>query len=106
MKDIIGEIVDGEIIRGETDQGMVYKNYENYKTGVGICYVPELSDDSYTKEDILTICDGNERLAWFIFDVIDWQSPETFYNDLYNIADEFPEFFKKDDKGIYRVIKE
>ena len=88
------------------DSGMVYKNYENYETGIGICYIPELSDELYTKEDILILCDGNERLAWFIFDVIEGQIPETFYNDLYNIANEFPEFFEKDERGIYRVIKQ
>ena len=103
MVNEIGSIIEGEIFRGETDQGLVYKNFDNYETGEGICYVPELSDTTYTKKDILDICEGNERLARFIFDTIDWQSPETFLHDLYNIADEFPEFFEKDEKGTYKV---
>lgn len=102
----IGTLCDnGEIIRGQTDQGIVYKNYNNYVTGEGVCYVPELSDTLYTRADILSMCNNNERVANFIFDVIDWQSPEAFLNDLLNSADEFPEFFEENENGEY-IVKE
>lgn len=100
----IGMLCDnGEIIRGKTNQGMVYKNYDNYKTGQGICYVPELFDTKYTRADIISMCNNNERLADFIFNVIDWQCPETFLNDLLNLADEFPEFFERKTNGEYAI---
>ena len=84
------------IEKGQTDNGLCYKNSMNYKTGKGVCYVPELDDTLYTKENILDICENNQRLADFVFDSIDWQSPETFLDELQTLSYEFPEFFDND----------
>lgn len=47
------------------------------------CYVPETSDDVYTKEDFLSICGGQEDIAQILFEDVDWQHPETRFEELY-----------------------
>ena len=69
--------------RDATAQGFVFKDGENYyKHPDRPCYVPELSDDIYTKNDFLEIAKDNEALADFLFDMVDWQSPETLLDEL------------------------
>ena len=41
-----------------------------------VCYIAELSDETYTKNDILSICKGNEEITTEVFNNVDWQSPE------------------------------
>ena len=45
------------------------------------CYVPELFDIVYTKEDILNMCDDQESIARKIFYQLDWQLPETLLDE-------------------------
>lgn len=75
------EVVDGEIVnieRGATDQGYVYKNFEAYKTGVGVCYIPELTDTEFTRADFEEFGEHADEVFYWI----DWQSPHTYYDEL------------------------
>ncbi len=45
------------------------------------CYVPELSDKVYTREDFINLCDNQSEIAKIIFHLIDWQSPETLLDE-------------------------
>lgn len=58
-------------------QGYIYKNFQNFERKRGVCYVPELSDKEYTYDDFLALCGGNHTLAEFVFEIVDWQHPET-----------------------------
>lgn len=75
-----GDVV--EINRERTSQGFVYKNEEAFLNKEGICYIAELSDEPYTYKDILEISEGNEDLATLVFDDIDWQHPESRYEEV------------------------
>ncbi|MGL5460149.1 MAG: hypothetical protein ACRDBY_11090 [Cetobacterium sp.] len=78
----IGRILeDGTIEREFYIQGEIYKNYDNFINGKGTCYVPELYDEEYTREDFLQITNGNERAALFLFEGVDWQSPMTLHEE-------------------------
>ena len=46
---------------GSTDNGVVYKDYEAFKTGVGICYISE-----YGLEDLEEKLDGLDRRKRFL----------------------------------------
>ena len=35
----------------------------------------------YTRQDFIDICDGNETMARELFDHVDWQMPETLWNE-------------------------
>ena len=86
MKDyIIGEILEnGEVVKGLTDQGEVYKNSKAfYKKLNEVCYIPELSDDGYTYEDFLSLTNGSEEVASMLFDTVDWQSPSTLLEECF-----------------------
>ena len=72
-----GEVV--EIERGKTEQGYVYKNFEAYESGNGICYIPELSDTTYDRQYFK---DEFGKYADEVFETIDWQSPWSYYNEL------------------------
>ena len=65
------------------NKGFIYKNVDNYISGEGVCYIPELFDTQYTKEDLIRLCiefgfEGDEDA---LFDDIDWQSPETLLEE-------------------------
>lgn len=86
--EIIGEILeDGEVEKGQTNQGLVYKNPLAFRQKNGICYISELHDYGYTYEDILNESNGNEDIANIIFNHLDWQSPSTLYHE-YVMEDE------------------
>ena len=80
---IIGEILEDRTIeRGQTAQGFVYKNSKAfYDKTDEVCYVPELRDEEYTYEDFMDIAKGDFNIAKYIFDRVDWQSPETLLSD-------------------------
>ena len=70
------------IKRGATEQGRVFKDeraFVKYKKKV--CYIPELHDGGYTRQDFLDICGGREDFAAICFEVVDWQSPETWIEE-------------------------
>lgn len=48
-----------------------------------VCYVPELSDEGYTRQDFLDMMGGQEEFATMLFEMVDWQSPETLKNELF-----------------------
>jgi hypothetical protein len=92
---------------GYTSEGMCFKDEEIYLNRPDeICYIPEStfidcdkddngsisSDDAefggYSHNSILDLCDGNENLAKVVFDTIEWQCPETYYNELLDSASE------------------
>lgn len=63
-------------------QGMIYKNWEAYDSSLDmVCYIPELSDATYTRQDFIDFCRGNEELAKELFLSVDWQHPETLIED-------------------------
>lgn len=90
----IGEILNGnKVFLGETDNGFCYKDYEAFEKKEGICYIPEHGvnekdeiEVSYTydclKELVLEYGYEGEDILKGIFDILDWQSPETLLNDL------------------------
>ena len=100
---------NGNIIRyngGSTWQGWVYKDHDAFESGKGVCYIPEydlqdyekelkgLTEEEivdyhkgensffYTRQNFLDMCDCNEDLAREVFYAVDWQSPETYLNEL------------------------
>lgn len=54
-----------------------------------VCYVPENSDAAYTRNDFLSLCNGQEEFAQQLFDSVNWQHPETL----------FDEWFREDEWG-------
>lgn len=88
MNETVGKYIPAssdqpEIIEREYyGQGMIYKNWEAYETDPSaVCYIPELSDSKYTREGFLDICNGNEELAKELFLSVDWQHPETVFDE-------------------------
>ena len=77
--DAEGNVINIE--RGGTSQGFVYKNMDAFKPGGGVCYIPELSDDTYTYADLLEIC-GDYDTALTVLDMLDWQHAETLYDEI------------------------
>jgi len=67
--------------RAPYNQGFIYKSWEAFYKGKGICYVPELSDSLYTKQDFMDLCNGQEEIAQRIFEDVDWQHPETYIEE-------------------------
>jgi hypothetical protein len=96
--ELIGNIENGIVYAGQSENGMVFKSKETYLYYPDeICYVPEYGfskwstfewgegckgsvDDvkGYTHNDLLKLCDGNEKLCDVMFDLLDWQFPETW----------------------------
>lgn len=57
------------------------KNYNEFHPDGGICYVPECGDYTYYYKDYLEIAKGNVKLAEILFDLSDWQHPETLLDE-------------------------
>lgn len=73
----------GEYIKDLCGQGWHYKDCEAFDNKTGkVCYIPELFDDYYTYADFLRISKGNEAVLEYLFEMVDWQRPETLFNDL------------------------
>lgn len=73
------------INREPLEQGMGYKNegafYDKHDPN-RICYLAELSDTIYSRNDFLKLADYNPKIAERIFSYCDWQAPETALEDL------------------------
>lgn len=86
---VVGECklnADGEIEYLQREwfrQGMIFKDEEAFKSGKGVCYVPELTDTLYDREAFLAMANGQEEIAEMIFDAVDWQHPETYLDEQY-----------------------
>jgi len=103
----IGEIKGGTVYpeyAGNND-GFYYKDSEAFDRQEGVCYIPEAefedegqpdggldlnSRPGYTYQDFLDVCYGNKKLAHDVFDLVDWQCPETVVDEL--DADELAEY--------------
>ena len=67
--------------RKKTDNGYCFKDRQAFNNKKGICYIPELSDQKYTYLDFLRIANNNKTLAQNLFDIVDWQHPETLLDE-------------------------
>lgn len=73
-----GEVIERSYFR----QGMIFKNpYAFYNEPTQVCYIPETSDTTYTREDFLNMALGDELIAEMIFEAVDWQHPETYLEE-------------------------
>ena len=76
------ETAPAQIERGATEQGWVFKDERAFlKYKKKVCYIPELHDGGYTRQDFLDMCNGQERFAAIVFECVDWQSPETYIEE-------------------------
>lgn len=57
------------------------KDYEAFEKQTGVCYIPETSDREYTYEDLLEISGNNVILTNRLFDLLEWQHPETLIDE-------------------------
>lgn len=65
-------------------QGYIFKDEEAFLHYPDrVCYVPELSDSSYTRQDFLDLCNGQFPMAEECFQKVDWQHPETWIDEQY-----------------------
>lgn len=71
-------------------QGSGFKTYDWENVDLDeIVYIPECAYTSestdmelvYSKKDFIDICNGDEQLAITIHDAVDWQCPETLYDE-------------------------
>ena len=90
-----GMIKNGVVYPGQSGQGLIFKDETAFSNKEGVCYIPErgldlatktpdggylLAEcDSFTYEQILQACDGNEEAAKQVFEGLDWQYPETLF---------------------------
>ena len=108
---VIGECIEIQgkkyYLKGPTDEGYVYKDYDAFENHPDkVCYVPEYADEveigefsgvpadsrnCYTKTMLLALCEGNEELCGSLFESLDWSYPETKLEDWDNngTLDEF-----------------
>lgn len=74
--------LEEQIIRAPYGQGCIYKNWEAFATDPSaVCYIPELSDETYSQNDFVNMCGGNKSLAEELFSSVDWQQPETLLDE-------------------------
>ena len=65
-------------------KGLIFKDEEAFLHDPGrVCYVPELSDSVYTRNDFLALCNGQVERAEECFEAVDWQHPETWVDEQY-----------------------
>lgn len=92
------------------NEGTIYKDRKAFESGDGICYIneygfecadkfeyfefyqkemasseitdnPYVALNGYTRQDFINICDGREDLAEELFMQVDWQCPETLWDE-------------------------
>lgn len=127
----IGEIKeDGTVEKGETDQGYVYKSYENFYKREGKCYVAECEKEKNIEEvgitydgiyeevcDYLLLCGVDvtkvpeERINGMVedvFETVDWQLTSSLIYEDYlggEVAD-FPDEYFIDGKNTEKEDEE
>lgn len=70
------------IIRAPYGQGFIYKNWKAFATNPSaVCYIPELSDETYSQNNFISMCGGNKSLAEELFSSVDWQRPEILMDE-------------------------
>ena len=78
------EDTEAVIDRGYYRQGWIVKDEEAFRIHPDrVCYVPELSDTAYTREDYMGLCNEQEKFAAECFYAVDWQHPETWIDEQY-----------------------
>lgn len=72
-----------QIRRGWLGQGWGFKDPDAYKADkTAPCYVSELEEETaYTGNDFLELCNGQKEIADVVFDMVDWQAPETLIDE-------------------------
>lgn len=76
------EDTEADIDRGYYRQGWVVKDEEAFLLHPDrVCYVPELSDTAYTREDFMGLCNEQVEFAAECFYAVDWQHPETWIDE-------------------------
>lgn len=83
---------DGEIVKLEKEyyrQGWIFKDEYAFCHEPGKpCYVPEEEEENfYTREDFIALCNGQEEIAEMIFDEVDWQHPETCFDEQFQYGE-------------------
>ncbi|MCD8381150.1 MAG: hypothetical protein LUC95_12740 [Lachnospiraceae bacterium] len=77
-KDGIGEKVERDWFR----QGWIFKDEDAFHNRPDdVCYIPELSNETYSRKDIVSECKGNEELADEVFENLDWQHVSSLLED-------------------------
>ena len=65
-------------------QGWIFKDEAAFLFHADqVCYVPELSDEGYTRQGFMDLCNGQEDFAAECFRAVDWQCPETWVDEQY-----------------------
>lgn len=65
-------------------QGWIFKDEAAFLFHADqVCYVPELSDGAYTRQDFMALCNGQEDFATECFRAVDWQCPGTWVDEQY-----------------------
>ena len=104
----------GEYVDNGYSEGVIYKDYDAFETGQGVCYIneygfenaeqnagelfefemkeyatskgvvdnPYFTTDGYTRDGILAIAGGNEKLAQTLFEEAEWQCIETILDEM------------------------
>lgn len=68
--------------------GWIYKNPEAFYSDPNVvCYVPELSDCTYTGVDFLKMSLGQSEIAEEMFLSVDWQHPETWLDEQFRLGE-------------------
>ena len=50
--------------------------------------MPEEEEENfYTREDFIALCNGQEEIAEMIFDEVDWQHPETCFDEQFQYGE-------------------
>lgn len=72
LEDMCGEIgeikADGTVVKGETDQGYVYKSYENFYKRKGKCYVAEHEKETNIEEVGISYDGIYEEVCNYLFE--------------------------------------
>ncbi len=70
------------IRRAPYGEGMVFKDEDAFLNHPDKpCYKAELGDEVYIRKDFLDIFNGQEEFAKVCFDTLNWQHPETWYDE-------------------------
>ena len=93
---------DKFVVLEQGEQGAFYKDMVAFDKKQGVAYIGEyyfdnithhitingetyhanLMPNEYTYDDFLMIAGGDERRAQFLFETVDWQSPESLNDEL------------------------
>lgn len=65
-------------------QGWIFKDEAAFLFHTDqVCYVPELSDEGYTRQGFMDLCNGQGVFAEECFRAVDWQCPEMWVDEQY-----------------------